>query len=665
VPSLIARPSARTALEPVRLRSATSDTATTGKTSDPLRLSVATVVLLATCILAKGVLLPVPAQTQGELARWLVRLAIVSSADVAFVLLLAAGCGVLRHLIANRQRAAFIWRVGVCGALGLSAAYAVVSIALLRLMMVPLTIDLLSFAGGPRLMASSIREATTPGLLSGLTAALLAVLASFGLRVPSGFASARYRSIADVSWHGWLALASAGGLLAAGGQIYIHKAWTDPNRWERRISPSPHATLLMSALRPWASSSANARLDETDCSDFEPSAASQTSQTTPLSAAAPTNLLVVVLESVGADYLSLYGAQHQTTPRLAQLAAERGVVFENVYAHAPSSPKGLVALTASVYPRIDWKLITRDCPEFDVPNLTQVVKSEGYRTAYLHSGYWSWKLRDRYLAARGVDDVLDAESIPGEEIFSWGISDQTMFQAALDWIDRDPSRPFHALLWTIETHHPYIADDASPHFDVPDPELARYLSAIESADRRIAWLYEQLIARGLEQNTLVVVTGDHGEVFGQHNQRVHSFGVYDENVRVPLVLLHPRLREMGFPSRQPAVCQQIDIPPTLLSLLGATQPAVWQGRDALQHEPAPRAYFYSVSNEIQLAVREGNWKYIYRLQSHHEELYDLAEDPDELHNLAPLHPERTASFRRRVAGLLATQREFLAQHGAP
>jgi len=634
---------------------------------DQYRLVIATLALCVICILAKGVLLPIPGQTQGELARWLIRLAIVASADMTFVVLLAACCGLVRRGIGDRPLLIPIWRFATVGLYGLVAAYAVVSIALLRLMMVPLTLELLSFAGGPRLMASSIRELITPGLLAGLAASLVTIVLSFrwGERVPN-LLHGRLEFLGAV-WRRWLTVATLAALFGAIGQTYIGRAWTDPNRWERRISASPHATFLGSVVAHLIEpqpSVASWSPDDADTSDFLPREAT-VPRTSPLDANRPTNVLVVVLESVGVEYLSLYGASHETMPRLAQLARERGIVFENVYAHAPSSPKGLIALTASVYPRIDWKLITRDCPDFDVPNLAQVLHADGYRTAYLHSGYWSWKLRDRYLAARGVQAVLDADSIPGEEIFSWGIGDQLMFQAALDWIDQAPRQAFHAMLWTIETHHPYIADTASPRFDVADTELSRYLSAIESADRRIGWLYEQLVARGLDQNTLVVVTGDHGEVFGQHNQRVHSFGVYDENVRVPLVMIHPKLREGDRRERVTPVCQQIDIAPTILGLLGEASPASWQGGDLFRAGALPRAYFYSVSNEVQLGVREDQWKYIYRLQSGHEELYDLSDDPNELHNLAPLDPQRTADLRRRVAGLLHSQRAFLAEHGAP
>jgi len=377
----------------------------------------------------------------------------------------------------------------------------------------------------------------------------------------------------------------------------------------------------------------------------------------------PKNLIVIVLESVGAEYLGLYGAPYDNTPRLAGLVARGGKWFQNFYAHAASSPKVLVALSASVVPRVDWKLITRDSAEFDVPLLPQVLAERGYRTCYLHSGYWSWKGRDEFLRARGVETLLDADNLDAQQVFSWGISDDDLFDAALEWIDADRSRPFQLLLWTIETHHPYFAGDAPRDFGVEDEELNRYLNAIGQADRRIGELVDELERRGLANDTLIAVTGDHGEVFGEHGQRVHSFGVYEENVRVPFILLHPSLA--GEPASRGEVCQQVDLPATLLGSLGVDRPDSWQGRDLLAAGAAPRAYFFSTGNEVLLGLREGRFKYIYHVSGGHEELYDLVDDPRETVNVATRESERCASYRRRVGGLVRAQREFLAAHGSP
>ncbi|MBX3411081.1 MAG: LTA synthase family protein [Pirellulales bacterium] len=665
------------------------------------RLIVALAVGLALPVMAaKLVLLPFPVTTPLEFVRWLLRLGIVAAADLSFIIYLAVLCSLVALVGANlpwlrgngwRRTGHFCLVVTFL----LAGVYAVASVPMFRLAMVPLTVELLSFSGGPSLMASSLSGFLQIGTVLALIAVPCTLYAcvSIARRVPS-FGRGEVAVARQIAL--LVAMALAAFLLSHGSRMYIERNWTDPNRWERRIAACPHTVFLSSCVDElFKADRLTLSFDpaEVDTSDFEPSlaragvqeqqvraasavrpaSAVEASTVVPVTAISkrdvlplqgrPQNLIVIVLESVGANYLGLYGAPYDNTPYLEARAARGGLVLEHVYAHAASSPKSLVALTASVIPRVDWKLITRDSPNFDVPLLPQVLHARGYRTCYLHSGYWGWKKRDSFLHRRGVETILDATNLPAPELFSWGISDDALFQAALRWIDEDRTRPFHALLWTIETHHPYIAGDDPRDFGVEDEELNRYLNAIRNVDRRIERLMQELERRGLADDTVVAITGDHGEVFGQHGQRVHSFGIYQENVRVPAVLLHPSLARG--PRHHESVVQQIDLPATLLGLLDVPAPNSWQGRDILHDRPLPRAYFFSTGNEVLLGLREGDLKYHYHVSGGYEELFDLARDPQELTNVAEQFPGKCAEFRRRVGGLVRAQRGFLAAHGSP
>ncbi len=625
-------------------------------------------------VLVKVTLLPFPVASLGQFVRWLLRLAVVASADLAFVAALASCALALGWWLRRKPRAMAAYRCAVLAVFQLAGLYAVASVAMFRFAMVPLTVELLSFAGGPVLMASSLAEFFSPLMVLGLVAAgwWLAWLAGRQRRAPW------WPRVARPAWL-VVALVSSVAAYASACQGYIASQWTDPNRWERRIACSPGAVFLGSCAHELFRSerlTLQFHPSEVDLADFVPPAEAAPEETgAPRTSAAanpftpspqrprPRNLITIVLESVGAKHLALYGARYQALPYLSQLASRGGILFENAYAHAPSSPKGLVALTASVYPRVDWKLITRDSPEFHTPLLPQVLAAAGYRTAYLHSGYWSWKRRDEFLRRRGVERLVDAELRPQAQVFSWGIADRELFGAALDWIDEAPDRPFHALLWTIETHHPYVVTTPRAPWNVDDPELDRYLSALRNVDATIEWLVAELEMRGLANDTLIAVTGDHGEAFGEHQQRAHSFAVYEENVHVPWLLVCPGWS--GPALRVGGVCQQIDIAPTCLGCLGVAAPEAWQGRDVLRAGAAPRAYFYSVGNEAVLGLREGSWKYHYHVHSGLEELFDLERDPGELNNRVADDPALAGQLRRRVAGLVRYQREFLAGQGSP
>ncbi|MGH7139474.1 MAG: LTA synthase family protein, partial [Pirellulales bacterium] len=611
----------------------------------------------------KLILLPFPVSTVGELARWVLRLMLVVSPDVCFAVGLATVCWLislpLRPWPATVGRT---WRIICVGLFGLCAVYAVASVPMFKVTKVPFTVRLLSFVGGPEVMLSSAGEYFPPGTLALLIAAPLVVVVSPWLARRGWLA----RILAPVGPKSIAALLAA---VALGGgvcerYVRVRAEWADPNRWERRIAQSPHWVFVSSCIAELAKDkpfTQNFAFEEMDDSDFrQPRSAAADA---PLLGAAerPKNVILIVLESIAAEYFGVQGSRFDTTPKLNRLAAERGVVFDNVYSQAASSCKSLLAISSSVYDRPDWLLIVRDHPGFDVPALPQVLKEHGYRTCYAHSGYWGWQRREQYLQEHGVDELIDAANHRDEKVNSWGSADQTMFADILAWIDVNPDRPFFAYAYTIETHHPYVAPPEHCDFGVKDEELARYLDAVRSADAKIAWLYTELERRGLADSTLIVVTGDHGESFGQHNLRTHSFGIYEQAVHVPLVLLHPSLRD--FERHNNCVARHIDLAPTVLDFLNISAPDAWQGRSLMRAGDDRPAYFLSVGNEVVLGLRDGKFKYHYYVDTLREELFDLDADQYEDTNLADAEPQRARHYRSRLGGWVAWQHAFLAKHG--
>ncbi len=624
---------------------------------------------------AKVALLPFPVSTPGEFARWTLRLAIVAAPDMCFVAGLAALAALSQRLLRSAPRLARLARPAWFLVYYLAGLYGVASVAIYHWMMVPLKLPHLFIMGGPGSMASSLEACLDWRLLT------LLLLAPVGVVLTPRAASRLGRIRQAPRWGGRgacavLLLTLAYTLVC---RAYVQACWTDPNRWERRIAQSPHMVFLASCIeeisKPEGAQIA-AALENVDTSDFEPS--TQTPAPVawlaqPLRKNPPKNVILIVLESTGVEYMQTYGAAQPTTPRLDRLVRERGVVVDNVYVQTPCSCKSLVALTAGVYPRTDWTLIVRDSPQFCVPTLPETLVAAGYRTCFAHSGYWSWKGRDAYLRRHGAQRLIDASDLPRDKINSWGVSDRAMYRAALDWAsagrrqpdnsDSDPA-PFFLLAYTIETHHPYAPREPQRDFGVADANFNRYLNAVRGADEDIAWLIEELERRGLDESTLVLVTSDHGESFGQHNQRIHSFALYEPAVHVPLILLSPALKNL--PRRRlGGVRQHIDIPATIVDALGLPAPTMWQGRSLLTEAGAQRAYFFCTGNQMTIGLREGKYKYHYYVESGHEELFDIEADPRESLNLASRHADRCAAYRRRVGGLVRYQRDFLARFGSP
>jgi phosphoglycerol transferase MdoB-like AlkP superfamily enzyme len=627
-----------------------------------LPLAIGTAVI---SIFAKVTLLPFPISSAGEFLRWLLRLGVVVSADICFIIGLTVACTLLCASVKHWPRVWTGCRLLCCGMFYLAGLYTVACVPLFKATRVPFTVQFLAFAGSPGLMASSIEEYVTPASVGILAVGPVVLLLA-------GILSRRLPALQSVHASRWATAAATLliSLYSFACQAYVHARWTDPNRWERRIAQSPHAVLLSSCIdellkkQPFTYEFS---FDEVDLSDF--TAATESHATVWPEGKRPKNVLVIAMESVGAEYIDFCGGKYQTMPHLARLAAEQGVIFDNYYVQAPNSCKSLCALVTSTHPRPDWRILSRDDPDFSVPMISEVLAGEGYRTCYAHSGFWSWRGRDRYFNRNASTTLIDAERLPGKFVSSWGVSDRSMYEAVLDWIEEQPERPFFALAFTIETHHPYTPPpsdgkdqaDKAHDFAVADPELGRYLNALRRADEHIAWVMEELARRGLAESTLVAITGDHGESFGHNGERGHSFSMYQPTVRVPLVLLNPGLKD--FPRRVSAVRQQIDFAPTMMEMLDLPPPSDWQGRHLLREGDGP-VYFSCSGHQLVLGLRDGDFKYHYYLDTAFEELFNLADDPGEQNNLAAVNAEKCVVYRRRIGGFVHHQRDFLRRHGA-
>ncbi len=337
------------------------------------------------------------------------------------------------------------------------------------------------------------------------------------------------------------------------------------------------------------------------------------------------NVVMVVMESVGAHNLGLYGAPYDDTPQLKRLESH-AAVFNHIYAAQGNTSAAMTALFCSLYPRLDWFPVPRWHPDLASRGLPALLEQHGYATALIDSGSISEDRRSEFLLDHGFTSVVAEHRDPRLP------QDPPLLSAAVDWIDAHRTKPFFLTLWTMDTHHPYIAaGDRS--FAVRDPMLNRYLNGVQSIDALIGRLADRLQQMGLADNTLLVITGDHGEAFGEHGETVHGFTVYNEELQVPLMIVNPRLFRERLPVDQPG--RQIDIAPTLLSLLGLPSPAQWQGVSLFRWRPHRRAYLFADDTNFILGVIDAHMmKYIYDFNLGRAQLYDLAADPDERHDLA-------------------------------
>ncbi|HVN89228.1 MAG TPA: sulfatase [Candidatus Binataceae bacterium] len=364
----------------------------------------------------------------------------------------------------------------------------------------------------------------------------------------------------------------------------------------------------------------------------------------------PMNVILFVMESVGAKNLQLTGAPYPDSPVMEQLAAH-GIVYDNTYVSQPFSSAAMAGMFASLYPDHDWKTLPRQEPTIRVPGLPAVLKAHGYQSAFVHGGLIDFDGNLSFLENAGFDDVIARSE---DDIRP---RDGELVPATFNWIRHHQDHPFFVAIWTRDTHNPYLSPNDHKYTD--ERVRNRYLNSIAWTDQVIGQLTEELKREGLVDNTLLVITGDHGEAFEEHGQSVHNFSVYNEEVRIPLMFVNPAL----IPNRidRHDLARQLDIAPTILDVLGIDQPAAWQGTSLFAAKRPTRAYLFSIAGDFRLGLAEGDYVYIQNYTRDRHELYNVRNDFDEAHDLSsdPQFASMMARDRLRLEAWLAFQNKYL------
>ena len=351
------------------------------------------------------------------------------------------------------------------------------------------------------------------------------------------------------------------------------------------------------------------------------------------------NVVLIVIDTLRADHLSFYGYEKNTTPFLSQLA-EAGVVFEHVRSTSSWTAPGTASIVTSLYPvqhgvhqgLMAVRMLQQADQSITVNRIPDAAVTVG--EAFREAGYSTW----------GLSDNLN---IGFEEGFNEGFDQfrtsndagaATVNARLRKWVpEMMEAEPYFLYLHYMDPHRPY--QKRAPWYEPREGELLDSISAYDSeisyVDSKIAELFELL---KWDENTLVVVTSDHGEEFQEHGGWDHGRTLYEEVLNVPL-FVHSSAGpfEAGRISEPVSV---LDILPTLRDFVGLPTSSVEQGVSLLPAArgevplPAERTFFSDLrsppwfgSRTIKAVVR-ANEKYILTLPDT-EELYDLSDDPGE------------------------------------
>jgi arylsulfatase A-like enzyme len=364
-------------------------------------------------------------------------------------------------------------------------------------------------------------------------------------------------------------------------------------------------------------------------------------------AAAGRNVVLILLESTAAQYLRLYGAAEDPTPNLTQFAS-RSLVFENAYAVYPESIRDLFAVLCSRYPA--FGAAADNYPAAPCVSVAEQLRRIGYRTALFHSGRFMYLGMKSVVENRGIETLEDAGDIGGNVNSSFGVDEPSAVKRMLSWIDSIPSgQRFFLTYIPVAGHHPYATPDPGPFPNTS--EISNYRNALHYGDAALGEFLEALRSRKLDEQTLFVIFGDHGEAFGQHEGNYgHSFFLYDENIRVPYIIAAPGLIQTQ--QRVRVGASVIDTSPTILELLGVPVPPRYQGMSLLDASPRMALFFTDYSLGF-LGLADSCWKMIFETGSRRSKLYDLCQDPEETHDVARENESRVAAYRANLERWIA------------
>jgi lipoteichoic acid synthase len=592
-------------------------------------------------------------------------LAAVTYVDVLFAAALWAAGALALLSVRSRPRAERLVVIVIAVAAALSSLYALASVFFFDVFGGFLTYPLLALVGDVHMLRSSVAAQVSPAVVAALIAvpAVYVVLLAGSLRFTSGSGAGSWRARLT-------AIAILVAWVIAGQQSYA-RDWT--TRRDRQVAANPQWVLVSSWWQVVAGE-AGVRMTGSfaaaDLADFQPPTYSLTRRTPPTAARRPPNVILIVLESVAARWTSLNRGRYDSTPTLAAEAA-RGLVADHFYAHIGRSSNSLGSILLSTFPKLDFNDLTAEYPRLPGTSVASVFHDRGYRTAFLTPSDLDWAGWRTFLDQRGFDEVMDHHQLPCTTLLSsWGMEDRCVVDGMIQFVEKDPARPFFMMAWTQQTHHPYEPTPGVPLIDfVPDSvtdayDLNRYLNVLHETDGHLARLFDAVRRAGLEQDTLIVITGDHGQAFGDpHDSYMQGRTVYEEDVNVPLLIWYPRAYRTA--ARSTTIGSHVDLAPTIADLAGVPAAPDWQGRSLLDPAHPPRAYFYVAEDHFTLALREGDWKYIFDLREGAEELYDLSRDPIEQHNLAAKQRERSARLRQRLAAWTDANRRQYDKVGTP
>ena len=362
------------------------------------------------------------------------------------------------------------------------------------------------------------------------------------------------------------------------------------------------------------------------------------------------NVVFYIMDCLRTDHCGVFGYSRDTTPVLDRLARE-GAAFSSCYAQSGWTAPSAATMFSSQHPSRTGIHKMRDALNPEMPWLPEILRANGYTTVGISSMYQVSKLRG---FDRGFDDFFDLfmDEATMERCRARGQDargdhyclplSEDLHLKALEWLDcrENEYDPFFMMVWSIDTHEPFrqpdsYNTDAEPGYSGPVDGRGRPFSRVRNGgdlrhlvdlydgslryqDEKLGEFVKALEERGILDETLIVIVGDHGEMFFEHGLAGHGKFPWEEELRVPLVMRCPQALQGGVASD--ALVQMIDVPATILDLAGLAPEPGFKGRslrpllegsaEPLHETVVLEVPFPFAREEFARVVRKGDLKYV-------------------------------------------------------
>ena len=386
------------------------------------------------------------------------------------------------------------------------------------------------------------------------------------------------------------------------------------------------------------------------------------------------NVIFIVLDAARADHLSCYGYDKETTPCIDAIA-KKGAVFLNHFSNATFTQLSLPSIFSSryfskpifeqFYPQ--WNLLCLDSrfifSRYDKEQtfLPKILSENGYKTAFFHNHPW--------LIKKSPIVKMFGETYTFPVALNFPVGKQ-LFGSMGSWINAHRNESFFIYCHIMSPHEPYphkkedlefvnqadrpalamvrekydkSANNSSRGWIKKDLELfhALYDGNLKHTDSWVGYLYDHLCSLGLDKNTLFIITADHGEGLGQHNNLGHGGPPFDEQIHVPLIMTYPGKISPG--TRTSGLTESVDLMPTILDMTGMRLPKD-KSLDGINLYPLIHGSGHAKKCVFTFdSIRTDKHK----LLLYENLLFDLKKDPNELNSLATSHPVTARLFRSK------------------